>query len=158
LTELHNQMTPSQRLAALGIDLLPPPAPVASFINVVRVGPLLFLSGHTAWLNQTGGLVGQDVTVEQAYENARAVGLSLLSALKETIGSLDRVKRVVKVNGMVRAIADFEFHPEVIDGCSHLLVQVFGNNGQHARTAIGVGSLPRRAPVEIEAIFEILDD
>lgn len=137
--------TPTERLAALGIVLPLATAPVGSFINATQVGPILYVSGHTAWgEGRTGGLVGSEMSIEDAYANAHAVGLRL-----------DRVKRVVKVNGMVRASADFADHPRVINGCSDLLEEVFGDAGRHARTSIGVASLPFCAPVEIEALFEV---
>jgi enamine deaminase RidA (YjgF/YER057c/UK114 family) len=148
--------TPTERLAALGIVLPLATAPVGSFINATQVGPILYVSGHTAWgEGRTGGLVGSEMSIEDAYANARAVGLRLLTSVVGALGSLDRVKRVVKVNGMVRASADFADHPRVINGCSDLLEEVFGDAGRHARTSIGVASLPFCAPVEIEALFEV---
>lgn len=150
-------ITPTERMTALGIVLPVATAPVGRFISATQVGPILYVSGHTAWPEgRTGGLVGGEMSIEDAYANARAVGLRLLAAVVGTLGSLDRVKRVVKVNGMVRATPDFAAHPRVINGCSDLFEEVFGEAGRHARTSIGVASLPFCAPVEIEAMFEIV--
>jgi enamine deaminase RidA (YjgF/YER057c/UK114 family) len=101
------------------------------------------------------GKVGKDMTAEEAKKHARAVGISLLSVMKAELGSLDKVKRVVKVLGMVNAVPEFENHPEVINGCSELFVEVFGDKGRHARSAVGMGSLPRMIPVEVEVIIEV---
>jgi enamine deaminase RidA (YjgF/YER057c/UK114 family) len=101
------------------------------------------------------GKVGREYTVEQAYQHARSVGLDLLAVMRSELGSLDRVKRVVKVLGMVNAVSDFEDHPKVINGCSDLFVEVLGEAGKHARSAVGMGSLPMGIPVEIECIVEI---
>jgi enamine deaminase RidA (YjgF/YER057c/UK114 family) len=114
----------------------------------------LFLAGKGSI--GAGGKVGLDLSVEQAYERARDVGLLLLAVIRQELGSLDRVVRVVKVFGLVNATPDFESHPEVIDGCSDLFIAVFGENGRHARTSIGAASLPHGIPVEIEAVVEIV--
>ena len=154
-------MNIEDRLGALGIELPPPPAPVARFLPAVQAGGLLFLSGLAPLDGASQpytGVVGRDYTAEQAQDFARLVGISLLSVAKSRLGSLDRVIRVVKVLGMVNAIPGFTRHPFVIDGCSNLLFEVFGERGMHARTAMGAGSLPSNIPVEIEAVFEVSPD
>ncbi|MEA3535900.1 RidA family protein [Rhizobium sp. CC-YZS058] len=151
-------MGASRRLIELGLVLPPPPAPVARFLPAVEANGLLFLSG-LAPLGPDGapviGLVGQDFTAEEAQGFARLVGLNLLSVMQATLGSLDRVQRIVKVLGLVNAVPDFTRHPFVIDGCSTLFYEVFGDQGMHARTAMGAGSLPSGIPVEIEAVVQI---
>ncbi|MBM3644369.1 MAG: RidA family protein [Alphaproteobacteria bacterium] len=154
-------MKTEKRLKELGIELAPAVAPVANYVNAVRTGNLLFLAGKGP--GQPGkpmptGKVGRDMTKEQAYIHARETGLSLISVMKAELGDLDRVKRIVKLLGMVNAVPEFGDHPEVINGCSDLFVQVFGDRGRHARSAVGMGSLPRGIPVEIEAIVEIEPD
>jgi enamine deaminase RidA (YjgF/YER057c/UK114 family) len=145
------------RLQELGIVLPAVPAPVANYVPSVITGNLLYVSGQgpRAADGYHRGIVGQDVTVEQAYQHARLVGLQLLAVAKHALGSLDRVARVVKLLGMVNAAPGFGQHPAVINGCSDLLVQVFGDAGRHARSAVGMGSLPNNMTVEIEAILEI---
>jgi enamine deaminase RidA (YjgF/YER057c/UK114 family) len=149
----------ADHLHELGIELPSPPAPVARFLPSVEVGGLLFLSG-LAPLDPSGqpykGVVGRDYTAEQAQHFARLVGINLLSVAHASLGGLDRVARVVKVFGMVNAVPDFTRHPFVIDGCSNLFFEVFGERGMHARTAMGAGSLPGGIPVEIEAVIEVL--
>ncbi|GAB5376777.1 MAG: RidA family protein [Acuticoccus sp.] len=148
---------PYQRLAALGLSLPPVPTPIGRFVNTVEVGPLLYLSGQGP-LDAEGhlhtGKVGRDVSVAAAYEHARLTGLNLLSVLHGAVGDLGRVQRIVKLLGFVNAVEDFTEHPAVINGCSDLLCEVFGNIGFHARSAIGVGSLPNNISVEVEAIFQ----
>ena len=152
-------MTPEQKLKQLGIDLGAVSAPVASYVNAVRTGNLLFLAGKGPRPDASGarpkGKVGREYTTEQAYQHARTVGLDLLAVMRAELGSLDRVKRVVKVLGMVNAVPEFTEHPKVINGCSDLFVEVFGEAGRHARSAVGMGSLPMGIPVEIEAIVEV---
>lgn len=152
--------TPEDRLARLGIAIPPPPPPIANFLTHVREGNLLFLSGQgpreTSGRLRTGK-VGADVTVEEAYADARLTGINLLSVISEVLGDLGRVKRIVKLFGMVNAVPDFADHPNVINGCSDLFVEVFGDRGQHARSAVGVASLPGNITVEIEAIVAIGD-
>lgn len=146
------------RLKELGITLIKPSAPVANYVKAVRVGNLVYLSGHGPDKPDGGlviGKVGSDLTLEQAKDAARLVGISLLSTLKGEIGDLNKVKRIVKVLGMVNAIPTFEKQPQVINGCSDLMVEVFGENGRHARSSVGVASLPSNIPVEIEMIVEI---
>ena len=152
-------MIPEQKLKQLGIDLGAVSAPVASYVNAVRTGNLLFLAGKGPRPDASGarpkGKVGREYTTEQAYQHARTVGLDLLAVMRAELGSLDRVKRVVKVLGMVNAVPEFTEHPKVINGCSDLFVEVFGEAGRHARSAVGMGSLPMGIPVEIEAIVEV---
>ena len=133
---------------------LPPLGPPAgSYVHAVRTGNLLFLAGKGPGVSR--GKVGSEVSKEDAYKQARAVGLQLLAAMKYELGDLRRVKRVVKVFGCVNAVPNFEDHPFVINGCSDLFVEVFGEAGKHARTAMGAGSLPFGISVEIEAIVEV---
>jgi enamine deaminase RidA (YjgF/YER057c/UK114 family) len=126
---------------------------VANYVNAVRAGNLLFLSGKGP--RGVRGKVGRDFTVEQAYQHARTVGIDLIAVMRAELGSLDRVRRVVKVLGMVNAVPEFEDQPKVINGCSDLFVQVFAERGRHARSAVGMGSLPMGIPVEIECIVEV---
>jgi len=152
-------MTPEKRLKELGIDLGAVSAPVANYVNAVRTGNLLFLAGKGPRVGKDGkrpiGKVGREYTVEQGYEHARGVGLDLLAVMRAELGSLDKVKRVVKVLGMVNAVPDFQDQPKVINGCSDLFVEVLGERGKHARSAVGMGSLPMGIPVEIECIVEV---
>jgi enamine deaminase RidA (YjgF/YER057c/UK114 family) len=143
-----------RKLRELGIALGPVTPPVANYVNAVRTGNLLYLAGKGPAGGVTG-IVGKDMTVEQAYGHARTVGLNLMAVMKHELGSLDRVKRIVKVLGMVNAVAGFGEQPKVINGCSDLFVEVFGERGKHARSAVGMGSLPNNIPVEIEVIVEI---
>ena len=149
------------RLKELGIELYKPTPPVANFVKAVKTGNLVFLAGHGP-LKPDGkyvlGKVGADLTVEEGYKAARFVAISLLSSLKTEIGDLNLVKRIVKVKGMVNATTDFKQHPQVINGCSDLLVEVFGENGKHARAAVGMGSLPINIAVEIEMIVELKEE
>jgi len=150
-------MVVSDTLARLGLVLPPPPAPVGNFAPAVRTGDLLFLSG-LAPSDEAGrpvvGTVGRDFSAEEAQAFARMVGLKLLAVIDAELGGLDRVTRVVKLLGMVNATADFTRHPFVIDGCSDLFGAVFPHLGRHARSAVGVASLPFGIPVEIEAVIE----
>ena len=147
------------RIKELGITLPNPPKPMGNYIPAVRVGNLLFLSGHgpirVGDQPLTRGKVGRDMSTEDAYKVAREVGINLLGSARTALGSLDRVKRVVKVLGMVNAVESFGDQPKVINGFSDLMVEVFGENGRHARSAVGMGSLPAGIPVEIEMILEI---
>ena len=152
-------MSAEKKLKELNIDLGSVSAPVANYVNAVRTGNLLYLAGKGPRPGQDGrrpkGKVGRDYTVEEAYQHARTVGLDLLAVMRAELGSLDKVKRVVKVLGMVNAAPEFEDHPKVIIGCSDLFVQVLGDTGKHARSAVGMGSLPMGIPVEIEVIVEV---
>ncbi len=146
-------MSAERRVRELNLELGSPSAPVANYVNAVRTGNLLFLSGKGP--RGVKGKVGRDFTVEQAYAHARSVGLDLVAVMRAELGSLDKVKRVVKVLGMVNAVPEFEDQPKVINGCSDLFVQLFGERGKHARSAVGMGSLPMGIPVEIECIVEV---
>jgi len=143
-----------KRLKELGIELGPVTPPVANYVNAVRTGNLLFLAGKGPAGGVTG-VVGKDISVEDAYKHARTTGLNLLAVMRAELGSLDRVRRVVKVLGMVNAVPGFGDQPKVINGCSDLFVEVFGERGRHARSAVGMGSLPNNIPVEIECIVEV---
>ncbi|MFH5773276.1 RidA family protein [Paracoccus sp. NGMCC 1.201697] len=155
------ESTPETRLAALGITLpKAAPTPIGSFRNVRRAGNMIYVSGQgpvRADGTLIRGKVGSEVTAEEARDHARLVAVNILSALRDALGSLDRVSGVVKLLGLVNADPDFERHPFVIDGASDLLADIFGEAGIHARSSFGVGSLPNRISVEIEAIFEIDD-
>jgi enamine deaminase RidA (YjgF/YER057c/UK114 family) len=151
-------MKTEQRLKELGIELAPASGPLANYVNAVRTGNLLYLAGKGPGLPgqpMPSGKVGRDFTIEQGYEYARQTGLSLIAVMKAELGDLDRVTRIVKVLGMVNAMPEFGHQPEVINGCSDLFVEVFGERGKHARSAVGLGSLPRGIPVEIEVIVEV---
>ena len=151
-------MSVEGRLRELGIELPEPPPPAGNYIGAVTVGNLVFLSGHgprSASGEYSSGKVGGELTPEQGQEEARQVGLNMLATLRAEIGDLDRVRRVVKVLGMVNAAPDFRNHPKVIDGFSDLMVEVFGEKGRGARSAVGMGSLPFQIPVEVEMIVEI---
>jgi enamine deaminase RidA (YjgF/YER057c/UK114 family) len=149
-------MSAEARLRELGITLPELHAPGGNYVHAVRTGDLLFLAGKGP--AKFKGKVGADLTIEQGYEAAREIGLQLLSVMRLELGSLDRVARIVKVLGLVNATPDFGNQPEVINGCSDLFVEVFGERGRHARSAIGAGSLPRGIAVEIEAIVEVEGD
>lgn len=147
------------RIKELGIALPPPAKPVGNYIPGVRVGNLLFLSGDGP-LRIDGqptvrGKVGRDLSTEEAYKVAREVGINLLGSARTILGSLDKIKRVVKVLGMVNSAEGFGEQPKVINGFSDLMVEVFGENGRHARSAVGTGELPMGIPVEIEMILEV---
>ena len=144
-----------KRLEQLGIELPPVPTAAGNYVHAVRTGSLLFLAGKGP--GNSTGKVGGDVSQDQAYADARAVGLNLLAVLKAELGDLDKVNRIVKVLGMVNATPDFGAHPQVINGCSDLFVEVFGDRGRHARSAVGMGSLPGQITVEIECIVEVTD-
>ena len=152
-------MSPEERLGALGLEVPDlPPSPVGNFANAVRVGSMLYVSGQgpvTADGRAMTGKVGDDVGVAEAYEHARLAGLNLLAVARQQAGGLSGIRRVVKLYGMVNATPDFAEHPKVINGCSDLFTAVFGPQGVHARSAVGMGSLPNNITVEIEAIFEI---
>jgi len=147
-----------ERLDALGLKLLPVPSPIGNFRNVIQAGDLVYISGQgpreaDGYLYR--GKVGREVPVLDAYRHARLTGLNILSVLAHALGDLGRVNRVVKLLGFVNASTEFTDHPEVINGCSDLFIDVFGDIGQHARSSIGVCSLPNNITVEIEAIFEL---
>ncbi len=152
---------PETRIQELGIKLRPRGGTSSgSFIGAVRVGKLVYLSGQGPLIENGKyiiGKVGQDLNFEEAKNAARLTGISMLEALKASVGNLNNVKRIVKVLGMVNAVPDFDNHSQVINGFSDLMVEVFGENGKHARSAIGLGSLPRNIPVEVEMIVEMKD-
>ncbi|MGB8252285.1 MAG: RidA family protein [Anaerolineaceae bacterium] len=146
------------RLKQLGLDLPEPPIPVGAYLPARRTGDLLFLSGTTCYT--AGGLlytgrVGGELTLEQGYAASRQTMLNLLSVAKAELSDLDRVECVVKLNGYVNSTPDFDRQPEVINGASDLLVQLFGERGRHARTSIGVNVLPNNIPVEIEMVLQV---
>lgn len=146
------------RLKNLGLELPSAPKPVANYVPVVRVGDLLFLSGvlpsRDGQLIMTGKL-GADLSVEQGAEAAKAAALNALAIVKGEMGSLDRVKRIVKMVGHIASAAGFTDQPQVLNGASDLFVQIFGEAGRHARVAVGAAELPRRAPVEIELVVQV---
>lgn len=149
---------PEARLAALGIELPTPPDPVANYVRAVQTGNLVYTSGHGPLRPEGGyvtGKLGRDLTLEQGYEAARLTAIALLASLRKEIGDLNRVRRVVKVTGMVNSDPAFADQPKVINGCSDLLVEVFGERGRHARAAVGMASLPMGIAVEIEMVVEI---
>jgi len=149
---------PEKRLKELGIELQTPAAPVANFVRAVRVGNLVFLSGHGPRKIDGSyiiGKVGREVSIEQGREAARLTAINLLASLKAEIGDLNGVQRVVKVLGMVNAGDSFAEHPQVINGFSDFMVSVFGERGKHARSAVGMASLPFGMTVEIEMIVEV---
>lgn len=152
------ELGPEERLHALGIELPEVSPAIANYVGAVRTGNLVFLAGHLPrdaegeWVT---GKLGADMTVEEGYEAARLATISLLATLKAEIGSLDEVVRIVKVFGMVNATDDFTQHPQVVNGASDLLGEVFGDKGRHARAAAGFSSLPLNAAVEVEMIVEV---
>lgn len=152
---------PEARLEALGISLSVPASPVANYVNAVQSGNLLFLAGKGP-KKEDGqyitGKVGEDLTVEEGYEAARLVAINQLAVLKAELGNLNRVKRIVKVLGMVNCGTGFGDQPEVVNGFSDLMVEVFGERGKHARAAVGMASLPRGIAVEVEMIVEVYQE
>lgn len=164
--ESSNEQSPSlewnaeTKIKELGIQLPEASSPVANYVNAVRVGNLLFLAGKGPNLpsgNYITGKVGESLSIEEGREAARLVGIAQLAVLKAELGDLNKVKRIVKVLGMVNCGADFTQHPKVINGFSDLMVEVFGEKGKHARSAVGMNSLPMDIAVEVELIVEIED-
>jgi enamine deaminase RidA (YjgF/YER057c/UK114 family) len=154
--------TPESRLKDLNITLPTPTKPMAKYKPAVRVGNLLFVSGHgpvkLSDKTPVTGKVGADLTTEQGKESARSVGVAILATVRQALGTLDKVSRVIKSLGMVNSTADFKDHPLVINGFSELMAEVFGEDaGVGARSAVGMGSLPSNIAVEIEVIFEVKD-
>jgi enamine deaminase RidA (YjgF/YER057c/UK114 family) len=138
--------------------LIPPSSPVANYVNAVRAGNFLYLAGKgplKADNTYVTGKVGKDLTIEQGYEAARITAINHLAVLKNELGSINKVKRIVKVLGMVNCTEDFKDQPKVINGYSDLMVEIFGDNGKHARSAVGMNALPFNMAVEIEVIVEI---
>jgi enamine deaminase RidA (YjgF/YER057c/UK114 family) len=149
-------MSAEQKLKELGIELPPIPEAGGNYVHAVRTGNLLYLSGKGPGPDAVGK-VGAEVPQEEAYKHARTVGLVLIAVMKGELGSLDKVNRIVKVLGMVNTAPEFADHPKVINGCSDLFVEIFGEKGRHARSAVGLGALPGRITVEIEVIVEVSD-
>jgi enamine deaminase RidA (YjgF/YER057c/UK114 family) len=150
--------TPEDNIGKLGITLPEPSTPVANYVKYVKTGNLIFLSGHGPCSPGKNGKVGKDLSVDEGYEAARNTAICLLSTLKGAVGDLSKVKRIVRVFGMVNATPDFTDHSKVINGCSDLLTEVFGEDGKHVRAAVGMASLPGNIPVEIEMIVELKEE
>lgn len=151
---------PDDQLKALGIVLPAPVKPVANYRTHLQSGKLLFLSGHGYYGEPTAvdiGKLGRELSVEQGYQAARNVGICVLATIKSAVGELSRVKRIVRVLGMVNCTADFTEHPKVLNGFSDLMVEVFGERGMHVRSAVGMNALPRGMAVEIEVTLEVED-
>ena len=151
-------MDAEQKLNELGLTLPQPSKPVANYLPAVRAGNLLFVSGHgprNDGITKLSGKLGRELNAEEGYQAARNVALNCLASIKDTIGDLNKVKRVVKLLGMVNCTDDFKDQPKVINGCSDLLVAIFGDAGKHARSAVGMQALPNEIPVEIEMILEV---
>ena len=151
-------MNIEQRLKELNITLPKVGSPLGNYVHAKRVGNLLYLSGkgpESASGAMPRGKIGAGMSIEEGYRHARHVGLVLIAVIKDALGDLDRVDGIVKVLGMVNAAPDFEDHPKVVNGCSDLFVEVFGEAGQHTRSAVGMSSLPAGIPVEIEVIVAV---
>ncbi|MGE0681658.1 MAG: RidA family protein [Candidatus Binatia bacterium] len=154
-------MKVEKKLTEMGLLLPPAPTPVANYVPAVRSGNLLFVSGHGPGVLTDGkleyihGKVGRDLSVEQGYEAAKQVTLNILQSIKGVIGDLDKVRRIVKVLGFVNCTEDFPDQPRVINGCSDLLVALYGEQGRHARSAVGMQQLPFGIAVEIEMVIEV---
>lgn len=148
-------MRVEQRLQELGIVLPAPVKPIATYVRHLRTGNLLFISGTGPTDSAPTGKLGQDIGVEQGAAVAREVGLQIIATIKDALGDLDRVTRVVKILGMVNSAPDFADQPKVINGCSDLMVEVFGEAGRHTRSAVGMAALPGNIAVEIECIVEV---
>lgn len=151
---------PEAKLKELGITLPEPPSPVANYVNAVRTGNLIFLAGKgpkRADGTEITGKLGRDISIEEGYEAARLTAINQLAVLKAILGDLNKVKRIVKVLGMVNSDPEFIEQPKVINGFSDLMVAVFGDRGRHARAAVGMASLPRGQAVEIEMIVEVIE-
>jgi len=160
LSMAATSQTPEERLSQLGLTLPAVPAPAANYVNAVRTGNLLYLAGKGP-IKPDGkfvtGKLGEDLSIEQGYEAARLTALAQLSVLKSELGDLSKVKRIVKVNGMVNCTPYFIDQPKVMNGYSDLMVEVFGEKGKHARSAVGMCSLPFNIAVEVEMIVEVED-
>jgi len=153
-------LSPDERFATLGLTLPPAPKPLGVYKPFLIVDKFVYVSGHGT-VKEDGtliiGRIGDSISPEDGKLAARQVGLAILATLKQNLGSLNRIKRVIKVLGMVNCVADFERHPYIINGCSELFAQVWGeDNGVGVRSAVGMGSLPDNIPVEIEAMFELI--
>ena len=159
-TEIDSNYNPEERLRELNITLPTPPQPVANYVNGVRAGNLIFLAGKGPKYpdgRELTGKLGGNITIDQGYEGARQTAINQLSVLKEMLGDLNKVKRIVKVLGLVNSSPNFIDQPKVVNGFSDLMVDVFGAKGKHARAAVGVNSLPRGQAVEIELVVEVYD-
>ena len=156
--DIDANFDPETKLKELGIELITPSNPVANYVNTVRSGNLLFISGKGP-LKKDGeyikGKLGYDLSIDQGYDAARVTGINLISTIKSELGDLKNVKQVIRVNGMVNSASNFTDQPKVINGCSDLLVEVFGDRGKHTRVALGMNSLPMNIAVEIDIILEI---
>ncbi len=153
------QITPDQQFEKLGLRLPPAPTPKGVYKPFLVLGNLAYVSGHGTTKEDGSliiGRIGKDLTVDEGKLAARQVGLAILATLKQNLGSLNKIKRVIKVLGMVNCVPEFERHPFIINGCSELFASIWGDdNGVGVRSAVGMGSLPENIPVEIEAIFEL---
>jgi enamine deaminase RidA (YjgF/YER057c/UK114 family) len=154
-------LTPDQAFEKLGLTLPPAPTPMGVYKPCLIDGKYLYLSGHGPFKNDKSliiGRIGKDMDIEEGKLAARQVGLSMLSTIKANLGSFNRVNRVIKILGMINCVEDFERHPYVINGCSELFAEIWGTeNGVGVRSAVGMGSLPDNIPVEIEAMFELVE-
>jgi enamine deaminase RidA (YjgF/YER057c/UK114 family) len=154
-------LTPDQAFEKLGLTLPPAPTPMGVYKPCLIDGKYLYLSGHGPFRNDKSliiGRIGKDMDIEEGKLAARQVGLSMLSTIKANLGSFNRVKRVIKILGMINCVEDFERHPYVINGCSELFAEIWGTeNGVGVRSAVGMGTLPDNIPVEIEAMFELVE-
>lgn len=148
-------MSAEDRLRDQGIELPEPVAPAANYVRYLKTGNLLFISGTGPADSSPKGKVDTEVSVEDAYQAARSVGLQILATARQALGSLDRITRTVKVLGMVNSAPGFGGHPQIINGCSDVLVEILGDAGRHTRSAVGFASLPNSICVEIEATFEV---
>lgn len=158
---VDDKYNPQAKLDSLGITLRDQGTPVANYVHAVRSGNLLFLAGKgpkQANGENIVGKLGKDLSINEGYAAAREVAINQLSVLKMELGNLNRIKRIVKVHGMVNAMPDFTDHSKVINGYSDLMVAVFGENGKHARAAVGMGSLPGNMAVEVEMIVEVYEE
>jgi enamine deaminase RidA (YjgF/YER057c/UK114 family) len=148
-----------QKIAAMGVKLVAPSAPLANFVQTQRTGNLLFVAGHLPRTSEGSiifpGKVGREVTVDQGYDAARLAAINCLASIKEATGDLDKVKQIVKLLVMVNADPEFDRHFVVANGASDLLVELYGNAGRHARSAVGMGGLPRGSCVEVEMVVEV---
>ncbi len=151
-------MSPEEKLKELGIELPEAPAPLGSYVPVVKTGDLLFLSGMLPMVKgrlSRQGRVGDSISVDEAKEDARQAAINALSVLRSQIGSLDNVRRCIKITGYIASAPDFTEQPKVLNAASDLMYDIFGEAGRHARAAVGVNVLPMNSPVEIEFIFEV---
>ena len=151
-------MSHSERLAELGLTMPAAAKPAFNYVPVVVHGDIAYVSGQLPWVDgeiKTTGLLGGAVTLDQGKEAARICGLQALAVLQQALGSIDRISRIIKLTGFVQSTPDFHQQPAVIDAASQLMVEIFGDNGRHARSAVGVAALPRNVPVELELIVGI---